>query len=89
LEASERESTQENPASRNLLRNQRLMKNPQPWSPCCSNHTPTTKSPSAELYICKHKARRRLEASKCGSTQKSLKGVDVAELNGRKVRKRQ
>jgi hypothetical protein len=30
---------------------------------CCSHHMPAAKSTSAKLYKCKHKARRRLDAS--------------------------
>ncbi|KAI2492941.1 hypothetical protein MHU86_21619 [Fragilaria crotonensis] len=90
LEASERGSTQKIPASRNLSRNQRRTRNPQPGL-SCSNHTPTTKSSSAELYMCKTQSQKEIEASERGSTQKipasrdQLQGVvKVARAQGQR-----
>ena len=77
-EASERGSIQNLPASQNLSRNQRgPTRNPQPGS-SCSNHTPTTKSSSAEFYLCKSQSQKEIGGGQ--RTRVDTKPSSVAKL---------
>ena len=60
MEASKRGSTQQQTVTKSILsRSQTQLPTMKSTTWILFYHKPTTKSSSAELYICKHKARRR------------------------------